>query len=307
MAVNQKGYAMTARIIDGNAASQKLIDSLKREIADLSAKAGQPHLLAVQVGENAASRVYVNSQRKQCEEIGIRYTLDELPENTAEAQLLEHIEKLNADKGVHGVIVQMPLPEGISAMKAQTSVAPDKDVEGMTAANMGYLVYGEPNLAPCTAMAAYTLIKSLDMPLRGREVTILGRSKIVGRPLYLLLLMDSVTPVICHTGTVDLKAHARSADILVAAVGQPGFVTADMVKPGAVVIDVGINRVPVLDEKGQPVLNEKGKKKMKTVGDVAYDEVAEIAGWITPVPGGVGPMTVAVLLQNTVLAAKKGL
>ena len=296
---------MSAQIIDGRAISQEILDRLSREVADLAAGGNQPHLLAVQVGENAASRVYINSQRKKCEGIGIRYTLDELSADTTEAGLLEHIDELNNDESVHGIIVQMPLPEGINPMKAQTSVAPDKDVEGMTAANMGYLVYGEPNLAPCTAMAAYTLIKSLDLPLRGKEVTILGRSKIVGRPLYLLLLVDSVTPVICHTGTVDLKAHARSADILVAAVGRPGFVTADMVKPGAVVIDIGINRVPVLDENGQPVLNEKGRKKMKTVGDVVYDEVAEVAGHITPVPGGVGPMTVAMLLQNTVLAAKR--
>jgi len=296
---------VTAKIIDGKAIARKILDELADEVADLSARGKQPHLLAVQVGEDAASSAYISSQQKRCEEIGIKFTREGLPADAPERQLLERIRQLNDDKSVHGIMVQMPLPEGMNHMKVHTSIAPDKDVEGMTAANMGRLVYGEPNFAPCTAMAAYSLIKSLKMPLRGLEATILGRSKIVGRPLYLLLLMDSVTPVICHTGTADLKAHARNADILVSAVGRPGFVTADMVKPGAVVIDVGINRVPVLDENGQPTLNEKGKKKMKTVGDVAFDEVSKVAGYITPVPGGVGPMTVAMLLRNTVRAAKK--
>jgi methylenetetrahydrofolate dehydrogenase (NADP+)/methenyltetrahydrofolate cyclohydrolase len=296
---------MTAKIVDGKTLSEKILAELKSDIEALKAKNAQPHLVAVQVGENPSSRVYIRNQKRSCEELGIKYTLEELPADTTQEGLLAHIGELNSDKSVHGIIIQLPLPEGIDPMKAQTSIAADKDVEGMTAASMGYLVYGEPNLAPCTAMAAYELIKSLDIPLRGKEVTIIGRSKIVGRPLYLLLLIDSVTPVICHTGTVDLKGHARNADILVAAVGRAGFVTADMVKPGAIVIDVGINRVPVLDDNGQSVLNEKGKKKMKTVGDVDYDAVKEVAGMITPVPGGVGPMTVAMLLKNTVLAAHK--
>jgi methylenetetrahydrofolate dehydrogenase (NADP+)/methenyltetrahydrofolate cyclohydrolase len=296
---------MPAKIIDGNAISEKILAELKSDVEALKKKNYTPHLVAVQVGENPSSRVYVKNQQRSCEDLGMKYTLDELPVDTKQDALLAHIDKLNADKSVHGIIIQMPLPEGIDQMTVQTHVTPNKDVEGMTAANMGYLVYGEPNLAPCTAMGAYLLIKSLGVPLRGKEVTIIGRSKIVGRPLFLLLLMDSVTPVICHTGTADLKAHARKADILVAAVGKAGFVTADMVKPGAIVIDVGINRVPALDESGRPLLNEKGKPKMKTVGDVDFDAVKEVAGMITPVPGGVGPMTVAMLLKNTVLAAQK--
>ena len=293
---------MTAKIIDGKALAQAALAQLKTRASALSTP---PHLTAVQVGENSSSRVYLQRQRASCEEIGIRYTLDELPADTTQARLVAHIQKLNAAPDIHGIILQMPLPDGLDDSAAQQAVAPAKDVEGMTAANMGGLICGTPNLPPCTAEAAYRIVKSLGLELRGKEVVIVGRSAIVGKPLMLLLLGDSVTPTICHTGTADLAAHTSRADILVAAAGRAGLVTADMVKPGAVVIDVGINRVPVLDDAGQPVLNENGKKKMRTVGDVDFDAVSAVAGRITPVPGGVGPMTVAMLLKNTVASAER--
>ncbi len=292
---------MTAKLIDGKALAERTLAELKTRIATI---AQQPHLTAVQVGENPSSRVYLQRQRAACEDIGIKYTLDELPDTTTQAQLHAHIEKLNAATSVHGIILQMPLPDGLDDFAAQQAIAPNKDVEGMTAANMGGLLCGTPNLPPCTAEAAYRIIKSLGLELRGKEVTIIGRSAIVGKPLMLLLLGDSVTPTICHTGTVDMAAHAARADILVAAAGRAGLVTAKMIKPGAVVIDVGINRVPLLDD-GQPVIGENGKKKMRTVGDVDFEAALEVAGSITPVPGGVGPMTVAMLLKNTVIAAEK--
>jgi methylenetetrahydrofolate dehydrogenase (NADP+)/methenyltetrahydrofolate cyclohydrolase len=296
---------MTAQIIDGKAISQKIMAELTEEVAELAGRGSRPHLTAIQLGEDPSSVLYVKNQRKHAEEIGIKFTLNQLPEAAPQDEVLALINRLNADRSVTGIILQEPLPRQIDESVLHGVIAPYKDVEGVTAVNMGYLAYGEPNLSPCTPLGVVVLIKSVDIPLRGQEVTIIGRGRVVGMPLMLLLLTESVTPTICHRGTVDLKGHCRNADILVSATGRAGLVTADMVKPGAIVIDVGINRVPALDAAGKPVLDEKGKSKMKTVGDVAFDEVSQVAGHITPVPGGVGPMTVAMLMKNTVLAARR--
>ena len=201
----------------------------------------------------------------------------------------------------------MPVPQGIDARKVQMSIAPSKDVEGMNPQNMGMLVYGNPRVAPCTALGAMELLKSSGVELKGKEVTVVGHSEIVGKPVTLMLLaslMESATPTVCHIATRDLASHTRKADILIVAVGKAGLIKGDMIKEGAIVIDIGINRVPVLDEKGQAVLNEKGKPRKKTVGDVVFEEAAEKASSISPVPGGVGPLTVTMLLRNTVECAK---
>ena len=316
---------MSAALIDGEAVAKGILDAVKADVGALKA-AGRPvHLFAVQVGENPASRVYIRNQKTSCEEIGIDYTLDELPAETTQEELARHLAKRNSSGDCTGIILQMPLPEQVDRRKAQAAIAPAKDVEGMNPANMGTVIAGDPVLGPCTAVGAVELVTSLglececDIPdwvqeditrrnlkggLYGKEVVVVGHSEIVGKPIGLLLLNQYCTVTTCHIGTQDLRAHTRAADILVVAVGRPGLVTADMIKPGAVVIDVGINRVPMLDEAGKPVLNKKGKPKKKTVGDVDFEAACEVAGHITPVPGGVGPMTVAILLRNTVRAAQ---
>jgi len=295
---------MTAKIIDGNALAASIKEELKGEIAGLTASGNQPHLVAVQLGDNPGSRVYVRNQRQSCEDMGIKYTLLQMDETTNQDGLLAKIDELNDDKSVTGVILQMPLPAGLDSRSAQAAIALEKDVEGMNPANMGLVVYNRALLAPCTAAGAVELIKSTGVEIYGKEVTVVGHSEIVGKPVSLLLLDLFATTTVCHIATKDLKSHTLNADILVVAVGKPGLVSADMVKGGAIVIDIGINRVKVLDNEGNPVLNDKGKPKRKTVGDVDYEAVKEVASMITPVPGGVGPMTVAMLLRNTVNAAK---
>ena len=320
-----KGEEMAARIIDGEAVAKGIRDAVKADAVALRASGRAVHLFAVQVGANAASQVYVRNQQASCEELGIDYTLDVLPAETSEAALIDHLGKLNASSECTGIILQMPLPEQIDRRKAQAAITPSKDVEGMNPANMGMVIAGDPYIGPCTALGAVELVYSLGLRceakipdwveqdikrrglkrgLYGKEVVVVGHSEIVGKPIGLLLLNQYCTVTTCHIGTQDLGAHTRRADILVVAVGKPGLVNAGMIKPGAVVIDVGINRVGVVDAQGKPVLNEKGKPKMKTVGDVDFATASAVAGWITPVPGGVGPMTVAILVRNTVRAAQ---
>jgi len=319
---------MAADVIDGGAIAQKITDGLKEEIATLTAAGRQPHLVAVQVGENPASRIYVRNQKKQCEEVGIRYTLDELPEDTTEAGLLAHVDKLNADPDVSAIILQMPVPAGVNARRVQMQIAPNKDAEGMNPANLGMLLYGGGEIGPCTAVGAVELIKSTGVEVKGKDAVVVGHSEIVGKPIALLLLGLNATTSVCHIFTQDLAKFTRQAEILVVAAGKSQavwlrykrmkkkdpntpapdlspLISADMIKPGAIVIDVAINRIPVaLDGDGKPTLNKKGKPAMKTVGDVDFEAAKEIASFITPVPGGVGPMTVARLLHNTVAAAK---
>jgi len=299
---------MVAKIIDGKSLAERFEEDIKREVRELKERHKVvPLLTAIQVGENPSSAMYVKNQRKSCEEVGIDYQLHQLPETTSEEELLKFIEKLNRDDKVSGIILEMPLPSHMNARGAQMAITPTKDVEGMNPSNMGMLVYGSPRLAPCTALAAMELLKSTGVDIKGKEVTVVGHSEIVGKPITLFLLssvMESATPTVCHIATRDLASHTRNAEILIVAVGKAGLIKGDMIKEGAIVIDVGINRVPVRDETGNPVLDNEGKPKMKTVGDVVFEEAVDKASYITPVPGGVGSLTVIMLLRNTLTAYK---
>ncbi len=298
---------MSAILLDGEAVAAKIKGEVRKDIEVLKSKGVPLNLVAVQVGENPASRVYVNQQKKACEEMGLSYELKTLPETITEEELISAIELLNKDNKVTGVILQMPLPKSIDPKKIQRLIAQNKDVEGMNPANMGMLVYGQPKIGPCTAMGAVELLKSSGVDLKGKEVVIVGHSEIVGKPVLLLLLQsltESPTPTVCHIATKDLVFHTKRADIVIVAVGKAGLIKGDMLKDGAIVIDIGINRIPVLDANGQPIIDEKGKKKMKTVGDVDFDSAVQKCSYISPVPGGVGPLTVTMLIKNTVECAK---
>jgi len=297
---------MSARLIDGEALAAQIRADLAPRVAAIKAKTGAPPRLAsVLVGSNPGALVYTRSQARSCEEAGIAYDLVELPAETDSAGLGARIDALGADPAVHGIILQMPLPQGVNARDMAERIPAAKDVEGITASNLGKLLFYEgASLIPCTAAAAYELIKFAGCTIKGAECVVVGHSPIVGKPVSCLLINDLGTCTVCHIGTRDLGAHTRRAEILVVAAGKAGLVRGEHIMPGATVIDVGINRVPVLDAQGQPVLNDKGKKKMLTVGDVDFESAKDVAGAITPVPGGVGPVTVAILLRNTVRAAE---
>ena len=280
--------AMTAKILDGKKMSAEIREAIKEKVVLLKEKGIVPGLAVILVGDNPASKVYVGQKEKGCLEAGFASFLHRLPETTSQEELLALIDKLNADKTVHGILVQLPLPRQIDPDTVLAAIRPEKDVDGFHPVNIGRLVAGLPASEPCTPKGILRLLKSTGIPLAGKEAVVIGRSNIVGKPVALMLLAESATVTICHSKTADLAEHARRADILVAAIGKPRFVTADMVKEGAVVIDVGINRL------------EEG-----LVGDVDYEPVAEKASWITPVPGGVGPMTIAMLLENTLEQAEK--
>ena len=296
---------MPAKLIDGKVLADQIRARLAKDIEAIQAKTGSPPKLAsILVGANPGAVVYTRSQAKSCEEAGIAYDLVEMPADTTGAALAAKIDALGAYPAVNGILLQMPLPEGVNARDMAERIPAAKDVEGITAGNLGRLLFYEgAELIPCTAAAAYELIKFAGCEIKGAECVVVGHSPIVGKPVVCLIVNDLGTCTCCHIGTRDLKAHTMKAEILVVAAGKAGLVRGEHIKPGATVIDVGINRVPVLDDKGQPVLNEKGKKKMKTVGDVDFDSAVQVAGAITPVPGGVGPVTVAMLLRNTVRAA----
>ena len=296
---------MPATLIDGAALADRIRSELAPQISAVQAKTGAPpKLAALLVGDNPGARIYSRSQAKSCEEAGIAYALVEMPADSTADALAAKIDALADDASVHGILLQMPLPEAINARRMAQRIPPEKDVEGITAANLGRLLFYEaPDLIPCTAAAAFELIQFAGCELKGAECVVVGHSPIVGKPLVCLITNALGTCTCCHIGTRDLKAHTTGAEVLVVAAGKAGLVTGEHVRPGATVIDVGINRVPVLDSDGNPVLNQKGKKKMQTVGDVDFASAAEVAGAITPVPGGVGPVTVAMLLRNTVRAA----
>ena len=279
---------MLAKIIDGKSLAAALRASLKSRIDALAARGVRPGLAAILAGDDPASRVYVRNKARACDDTGVRSEIHELPENVSERALLERIAQLNADRPVHGVLVQLPLPRHLDAHRVLDAVSPAKDVDGFHAVNLGALVQGRPGFVPGTPAGVMRLIEHAGVDLAGRQAVIVGRSNIVGKPLALLLLQKDATVTICHSRTRDLAAVARQADVLIAAVGRPGLITASMVKPGACVIDVGINRLA----------------DGKLAGDVDFDAVREIAGSITPVPGGVGPMTIAMLIANTVRAAE---
>ena len=280
---------MTAKIMDGNALAAQLRADVARRTAELSARGTPPGLAAVLVGEDPASQVYVGKKVQACQDAGLYSVLERYGAELSEAALLERIAALNADPRIHGILVQLPLPPHIDAEKVIAAIAPEKDVDGFHVASAGALLTGTPGFWSCTPYGCMKLLESTGIDLRGKHAVVIGRSNIVGKPMALMLLQKNATVTICHSATADLKAHTLQADVIVAAVGRRNTVTADMVKPGAVVIDIGMNR------------NEAGK----LCGDVDFAAVKEVAGWITPVPGGVGPMTVTMLLVNTVEAAER--
>lgn len=279
---------MAATLIDGKSLAAAVRAAQKSAVDSLAARGVRPGLAAILAGDDPASRIYVRNKARACEETGVRSEVHEFPAGVAESALLERVAQLNADPRVHGILVQLPLPRQIGADRVLAAVSPAKDVDGFHAVNLGALLQGRPGFVPGTPAGVMRLIEYAGVPLTGKNATIVGRSTIVGKPLALLLLQKDATVTICHSKTADLAAVTRRADILVAAVGRAKLITADMVKPGACVIDVGVNRQP----------------DGKLAGDVDFAAVREIAGSITPVPGGVGPMTVAMLIVNTVRAAE---
>jgi methylenetetrahydrofolate dehydrogenase (NADP+)/methenyltetrahydrofolate cyclohydrolase len=278
---------MAAQILDGKSVAAEIRAAVKARVAVLVQSGVRPGLAVILAGEDPASRVYVRNKMRACEETGVRSQLHEYGSDVSEQTLLALVEKLNAERAVHGVLVQLPLPAHIDVERVLQAVSPAKDVDGFHAANLGALLAGRPRLVPCTPAGVMRLVEHAGVPIAGRRAVVIGRSNIVGKPLALLLLQRNATVTVCHSKTTALEALTREADILVAAVGRPKLVRVDMVKPGACVIDVGINRLA----------------DGTLAGDVDFGAVKEIAGWLTPVPGGVGPMTVAMLLENCLRAA----
>ena len=280
---------MSARILDGKALAAQVRARVKDEVAALSRRGIRPGLAVILAGDDPASRVYVRNKTRACEETGVHSQQIDYPASVTQEELIRRISKLNADPSVHGILVQLPLPKGIDAAAVLNAVSPDKDADGFHPANLGALLSGQPRFVPCTPRGVMRLIAEAGAPLAGRRAVVIGRSTIVGKPLALLLLQMDATVSICHSKTADLGSVCREADILIAAVGRPKLVTAAMVKPGACVIDVGLSRLP----------------DGKLSGDVDFDTVKNVAGWLTPVPGGVGPMTIAMLLENCLHAAAR--
>ncbi|MFZ5487994.1 MAG: bifunctional methylenetetrahydrofolate dehydrogenase/methenyltetrahydrofolate cyclohydrolase FolD [Pseudomonadota bacterium] len=280
---------MTAQLIDGNALSRQLRAQVAQRAAALKTRGITPGLAVILVGDNPASQVYVRNKVKACEDSGLHSVLEKYDASLSEAELLARVQALNVDPRIHGILVQLPLPAHIDAQKVIEAISPAKDVDGFHIASAGALMTGLPGFKPCTPYGCMKMLESIGYPLRGKHAVVIGRSNIVGKPMALMLLAQDATVTICHSATQNLKAHTLQADVIVAAVGKRKVLTADMVKPGAVVIDVGMNR----DEAG------------KLCGDVDFAGVREVAGWITPVPGGVGPMTITMLLVNTLEAAER--
>jgi methylenetetrahydrofolate dehydrogenase (NADP+)/methenyltetrahydrofolate cyclohydrolase len=278
----------TAKIIDGNALSAQLRTDVAHRVTALKAKGITPGLAVIMVGENAASQVYVRNKVKSCTEAGMHSVLERYDASMSEADLLARVDALNHDASIHGILVQLPLPAHIDANKVIEFISPAKDVDGFHIASAGALMVGQPGFWPCTPYGCMKMLESIGYDLRGKHAVVIGRSNIVGKPMAMMLLQKSATVTICHSATKDLKAMTLQADVIVAAVGKRNVLTADMVKPGAVVLDVGMNRT------------DEGK----LCGDVDYAGVAEVAGYITPVPGGVGPMTITMLLVNTLESAE---
>ncbi|WP_406625525.1 bifunctional methylenetetrahydrofolate dehydrogenase/methenyltetrahydrofolate cyclohydrolase FolD [Acidovorax sp. SDU_ACID1] len=281
---------MTAQLIDGNALSRQLRADVATRTAALKNRGITPGLAVVLVGENPASQVYVRNKVKACEDVGFHSVLEKYEATMTEAELLARVEALNGDPAIHGILVQLPLPAHIDDHKVIEAISPLKDVDGFHVASAGALMVGEVGFKACTPYGCMKMLESIGMKdLRGKHAVVIGRSNIVGKPMAMMLLAANATVTVCHSGTADLAAMTRQADVVVAAVGKRNVLTAGMVKPGAVVIDVGMNR------------NDEGK----LCGDVDFDGVKEVAGYITPVPGGVGPMTITMLLVNTLEAAER--
>ena len=279
---------MTAQLIDGNALSKQLRAQVAKDAAQLTAQGVKPGLAVVLVGENPASQVYVRNKVKACEEAGFHSVLEKYDATLSEADLLQRVHALNRDASIHGILVQLPLPSHIDAQKVIEAISPAKDVDGFHIASAGALMTGMKGFWPCTPFGCMKMLESIGYSLQGKLAVVIGRSNIVGKPMALMLLQKNATVTICHSGTVNLKDITLQADVVVAAVGKRNVLTADMVKPGAVVLDVGMNR------------NDEGK----LCGDVDFESVKQVAGYITPVPGGVGPMTITMLLINTLESAQ---
>ena len=288
---------MAARIIDGKKTAEDIRRELGARTASLKERGLIPGLAVILVGEDPASVSYVTGKERSCAELGIASLGRHLPADTSEAALIDLIKSYNADPAVHGILVQIPLPKHNDERRVVEAIDPDKDMDGLTPANVGRLVLEEPCWLPCTPAGVVELLKRSGVETKGARAVVVGRSNLVGRPLMNLLIRRSLnaTVTLCHTGTRDLAEHCRSADILVACAGSPGLIKGDMIKPGACVIDVGMTRVE----------DPSAKRGYRLVGDVDYASASEVAGWITPVPGGVGPMTVTMLLANTVAAAER--
>ncbi|MDG2291041.1 MAG: bifunctional 5,10-methylenetetrahydrofolate dehydrogenase/5,10-methenyltetrahydrofolate cyclohydrolase [Phycisphaerales bacterium] len=284
--------AETARIIDGRALADAARLDLGQRVQAMRDEHVAVRLDAVIVTGNAAGSVYAASQRRTCDLLGIDYQLHELPEDSTESMVMDMVSSLNEDDAVHAIMVHLPLPDGISVDLVQSSIDVSKDVEGVNPANIGNVIYGRRSLVPCTALATMQMIESTNIALAGKTVVCVGASRIVGKPVAVLLMQAEATVVSTNVHTPDLASFTREADVVVIAAGVPGLLTGDMIKPGAIVVDVGINRVP-----------DPETGRTRTVGDVDFDSVSQIAGWVSPVPGGVGPMTVAMLLRNTVDSA----
>ena len=286
---------MSAKILDGKAVAAQVRAEVAERVKSLADRGVTPGLAAVLVGDDEPSKIYVGGKQKASAEVGIDSQRLDLPGHTSQAGLIQEVEKLNRDPSVHGILVQLPLPAHIDVTSVHEAIDPDKDVDGLTPVSVGRMVRGEPIFLPCTPLGIVELLVRSGIPIEHAEVVIVGRGALVGMPLAIMLAQKApranATVTICHTGTRDLPAHTRRAEILVVAAGRPGTVTADMVMPGVAVVDVAVNRLP----------------DGKLVGDVDYEEVAKVAGAITPVPGGVGPMTIAMLLANTVAAAERSL
>ena len=281
---------MSANILSGKTMSEELRAEIASRVSALKERGLTPGLAVILVGNDPASEIYVRNKGNGCAEVGMYSRTINMPEETTQEQLEAAIEELNNDTAIHGILVQLPLPKHLDEQAALAKILPEKDVDGFHLINAGHMLTGTPGVVACTPKGALYMIQSTGVDLSGKEAVVIGRSNIVGKPMAMLLLQQNCTVTVCHSRTQNLAEHTRRADILVAAVGKAGFVTADMVKPGAIVIDVGINRVD-------------GKVK----GDVDFDAVKEVAGWITPVPGGVGKMTITMLLMNTVEAAERTL
>jgi methylenetetrahydrofolate dehydrogenase (NADP+)/methenyltetrahydrofolate cyclohydrolase len=279
---------MTAQLIDGKALSLQLRNDVRQGVANLKAHGITPGLAVVLVGDNPASEVYVRNKVKACEDTGMHSVLERHPAQMSQADLLSRIDALNQDRSIHGILVQLPLPAHIDAQRVIEAISPAKDVDGFHVASAGALMTGMPGFWPCTPFGCMKMLESIGYSLQGKHAVVIGRSNIVGKPMAIMLLQANATVTICHSGTQNLKALTLQADVIVAAVGKRNVLTADMVKPGAVVLDVGMNR------------NDAGK----LCGDVDFEEVRKVASHITPVPGGVGPMTITMLMMNTLLAAQ---
>lgn len=289
--------ATSHKIIDGKKQAGLVLDEIRTRVTDLTSLGWQPRLVSIDIGDSPAVSLYITNQKHACERVGIEFEHRHYSGSVTQGEMIAAIQALNVDPRVSGIILQRPVPATLDLEQLENAMHVSKDVEGMSATHIGNIVYGDSSLGPCTSLASLELLRSTGLNLRGLEVVVVGHSEIVGKPVALLLVEELATVTICHHGTRNLAYHTRQADALIVAVGKPGLITAEMVKPGAAVIDIGINHVDYVKPDGSP-----GRK---IVGDVDFEGVHEVAGWITPVPGGVGPMTVAMLLRNTIVATER--